>query len=318
MLSLTSSVLIPSFRRPESLRRCLLSFATQTQLPNEVIVVWQADDTPTRDLVRSLIPVLPYVLRLLHCAEASIVNAENLALGAAISDFILLCDDDATVPKTWIARHLSFYTDSSVGAVGGPANNYHPDASPFPKRSVQPIGRLSWYGKSYGNMYDQTEAWTVRDTIDCDHLIGSNISLRRTAFTQFETALKPYWQQFELDACLQVKAKGYRVLFDFANAVNHYPTNKAYASGRDGDLQVKLFNACYNQSFILAKHSPAYLQFWRLVYLFLVGSVSTPGLLASLRAVQLYRNPRQELRILRTAWRQKIAGWKDGLQAREI
>ncbi|MBD1822044.1 glycosyltransferase family 2 protein [Cyanobacteria bacterium FACHB-DQ100] len=318
MLSFTSSVLIPSFRRPEHLRRCLLSLATQTQLPDEVIVVWQADDTPTRNVAQSLVSSLPYVLRVLHCAEAGVVSAENLALEAASSDIILLCDDDVIAPETWVARHLSFYTDATVGAVGGSANNHYPDCSSFPKRSVEPIGRLTWYGKSYGNMYDQIEAWTVREAIDCDHLVGYNMSLRRTALDRFEPALKPYWQQFELDACLQVKARGYRVLFDFANVVAHYPTNKAYCGGRDGDLQVKVFNACYNQSFILAKHSPAYLQFWRLIYLFLIGSVNAPGLIASLRAIQLYRNPHQELRILQSAWKQRIAGWKAGLQAREL
>ncbi|MBD1846523.1 glycosyltransferase family 2 protein [Cyanobacteria bacterium FACHB-63] len=318
MQSLSSSVLIPSFRRPDYLRRCLLSLATQTQLPDEVIVVWQADDTPTRDVVQLLLPSSPYVLRLLHCAEAGIVNAENAALDAATSDIILLCDDDVIVPETWLARHLSFYADPSVGAVGGSANNHHSDAAPFPKRSVKPIGRLTWYGKSHGNMYDHIEAWTNLEPIECDHLVGYNMSLRRCAFDRFESALRPYWQKFELDACLQVKARGYRVLFDFANVVDHYPTNTVYTSGRGGNLQVKIVNGCYNECFILAKFSPANLRFWRLVYLFLFGSVNSPGLLASLRAIQLYGKPYRELKILHTVWTERIAGWKDGLQAREL
>lgn len=313
---LTSSVLIPSFKRPQHLSRCLKSLATQTQFPNEVIVIWQADDTATRDAVQSLLPSLPYPLRLLHCTEAGVVSAENLALEAAASDIILLCDDDVVVPTTWLARHLSFYADPSIGAVGGPANNHYPDNSLFPKRSVEPIGRLTWYGKSYGNMYDQVDTWTVRDAIDCDHLVGYNFSLRRVAFDRFEPALKPYWQQFELDACLQVKARGYRVLFDFANVVDHYPTNTVYTSGRGGNIQIKVFNACYNQSFILAKHSSPYLRYWRLLYLLLIGSMNAPGLLVSLWAIRLYQDPYQEWRILWGAWRQNIAGWRDGLRAR--
>jgi glycosyltransferase involved in cell wall biosynthesis len=312
---LTSSVLIPSFRRPECLSRCLLSLATQTHLPNEVLVVWQADDFVTRDVVKSL--PLPYPVRLLHCEQAGVVSAENFALEAATSDIILLCDDDVIVPETWISRHLSFYADPQIGAVGSSANNHYSDHSLFPKRSIEPIGKLTWYGKSHGNMYDQVEAWTTRSAIDCDHLVGYNLSLRRAAFDRFESRLKPYWQQFEMDACLQVKARGYRVLFDFANVVNHYPTNTAYVGGRDGNLEVKVFNASYNQSFILAKHSPAHLQVWRLLYLFLVGSMSTPGLIASLWAMRRYQNSYQELKILWIAWKQKASGWRAGIQVRE-
>ena len=66
-----------------------------------------------------------------------------------------------------------------------------------------------------------------------DHLVGYNMSLRRAAFDRFEEALRPYWQMFELDACLQVRRRGFRVMFDFGNVVEHHPTNTAYVGGRD-------------------------------------------------------------------------------------
>ena len=46
---MTSSVLIPSFRRPGALRRCLDALAKQSRRPDEIFVVWQANDTPGRD-----------------------------------------------------------------------------------------------------------------------------------------------------------------------------------------------------------------------------------------------------------------------------
>jgi glycosyltransferase involved in cell wall biosynthesis len=282
-------------------------------LPNEVIVVWQGDDITTRDSVEQLRHTLPYPLNVLHCLEAGVVPAENTALDAAKGEIILLCDDDVVTPPGWIARHLSFYSDSKIGAVGGSANNYNPDGSPFPKRQVQPIGQLTWYGKSYGNMYDQVEEWVSRFPIDVDHLVGYNLSIRRCAFERFESSLKSYWQMFELDACLQVKEQGYRVVFDFANVVDHYPTNTAYAAGRDGDLQIKIFNAGFNHAYLLAKHSPRHLHFWRLMYLLLVGSVGSPGLLSSLLAMRRYGHPLRELKILSTSWQHKMAGWKSGL-----
>ena len=45
-----------------------------------------------------------------------------------------------------------------------------------------------------------------------------------------------------MDACLQVKGRGYRVLFDFANVVEHYPGPETMsAPGRNGDLAAKVF-----------------------------------------------------------------------------
>ena len=80
--------------------------------------------------------------------------------------------------------------------MGGSANNHNPDGSLFPKRKIKPIGKLTWYGRVYGNMYDQTEEWATFSPIQVTHLVGYNLSLRRSAFTCFENKLKPYWQMF--------------------------------------------------------------------------------------------------------------------------
>ncbi|MEA5575536.1 glycosyltransferase family 2 protein [Anabaena sp. UHCC 0451] len=313
-LHLSSSVIIPSFQRPDKLTRCLQSLAHQTVLPNEVIVVWQAEDMITRDAVAQLQSTLPYALKLLHCPEAGVVTAENTALAAATGEIILLCDDDVVTPTGWVARHLSFYADPSIGAVGGSANNHHLDGTVFLKRNIQPIGQLTWYGKTYGNMYDQTEEWIDLSPIKVDHLVGYNLSIRRAAFNCFESSFKPYWQMFELDVCLQVKQRGYQILFDFQNVVDHYPTNTAYVGGRDGDLEIKIFNAGYNHALVLAKHSPISLYIPRLIYLLLVGSLGSPGFLASLLAIKRYGNLQRELQILVKSLRYKIAGWQKGLE----
>jgi glycosyltransferase involved in cell wall biosynthesis len=97
-----TSVLIPSWKRGEKLRTCLRSLATQTLAPGEVIVAWQGDDTPTRDLAESCISEVGYTLRVLH-APQGIVPAENHALANATGEIILLIDDDAIAPPDWLA-----------------------------------------------------------------------------------------------------------------------------------------------------------------------------------------------------------------------
>lgn len=312
----TSSVLIVSYRRAEKLVRCLASLATQLVPPTEVLAIWQGDDVATKHALEAIPEPLPYALRVLHSPVPGVVEAENTGLAHATGTIILLCDDDIIAPPDWVQRHLAFYADPTIGAVGGPANNFNPDGSPFPKRDNTPCGLLTWYGKTIGNMYDQVPEWRSRPAAEVDHLVGYNVSFRRAAFDRFEDRLKPYWQLFELDACLQVKQRGLKVMFDFANVVDHYPTNTAYVSGRDGNLEIKIYNASFNQGLILAKHSEALYAPVRLAYLLLIGSVNTPGLLGSLVAIRRFGNPGRELTILAQSLRAAWRGWSAGRRLR--
>ena len=143
------------------LARCLKSLKAQTCPPSEIIVVWQGHDSATRDLVEQVRHEMPCLLRVLHEPEIGVVAAENAALEAADGEILLLIDDDANAPRDWVARHLSHYLDSSIGAVGGFAVNFNPDGTQFPECGVEPLGKLTWYGRVIGNMYDPAPEWRL-------------------------------------------------------------------------------------------------------------------------------------------------------------
>jgi hypothetical protein len=252
----------------------------------------------------------------LHSVERGIVPAENTGLAAATGEVVLLIDDDAVAPPDWLARHLRQYARPDVGAAGGPVMNRRPDGAPFAERRHEPIGRLTWYGKPIGNLHDHPPAWSGREAIDVDHLTGPNLSFRRGLLPDFERHLKPYWQSFELDACLAIRARGYRVVFDFGNPVAHTPSNPAFTSGREGDLALKVFNAAHNLALVLAKHSDGRLAPWRLLYLLLVGSTATPGLLGAASAVRRFGRPAREAAVLAGTWGAHLAGWRTGRRCR--
>lgn len=313
----SSSVLIVSYRRPDDLARCLGSLSGLETKPDEVIVVWQGDDVGTRDRAESLRDGLGCPLSLVHSPEPGVVAAENAGRDAAVGEILILIDDDATAPPDWVARHVSHYRDPKVGAVGGPAVNHDVETGePFKPWPREPIGKLTTLGKFIGHMHDQDPAWRDREPIEVDHLVGYNMSLRKVAIDRFESGLRRYWQMFEADACLQASAKGYKVLFDFANVVNHYPTNSTYDGKRDGDLSVKVYNGAYNHAYLMAKHSPFGLRLPRLLNMLLVGSTSMPGLLGSLVCMKRYGNPLRELKILANTWKARFEGWSDGRKAR--
>ncbi len=314
---MTTSVLVPSFRRPDSLAACLRALSRQTVPPGEVLVVWQGDDTPTRDRAARLADELPVPIRLLHLPEPGIVPAENLALAHAQGALILLIDDDAVAPPDWVERHRAHYDDPDVGAVGGPAVNFEPDGLRHPVHGREPVGRLTWYGRFHGNMHNPPEAWRGRPPREVQHLVGYNMSLRRVAFDRFEARLRRYWQLFEADACLQVQARGYRVLFDFRNVVEHHltPRQSAYQPGRGGDLRVKLGNAAYNRAFVLSKHSRGLRRWARRLYVSLVGTTEAPGPLLLPLAIRRHGQAGRELALARMIWSDTRAGWQDGRRA---
>jgi GT2 family glycosyltransferase len=316
-----SSVLIPSYRRVPLLEPCLRALARQTVAPGEVIVVWQGDDEPTRDKADELARCLPLNLRVVHAPEAGIVAAENVALDRATGEIILLIDDDAIAPPDWVERHLAHYQDPTVGAVGGPADNHDGQGHRFPTRAVEPIGVITWYGRIIGNMYDHPPEWRRRPPRDVVHLVGYNMSVRRAAFDRFEASLRRYWQLFEADACLQARARGYRVRFDPAIVVEHEVgaySALAYSPDRSGDLTTKVANAAYNLAFVLSKHTPAPLRWVRWLYLLGVGTTSVPGPLLLPLSIRRYGQPARELAVARMAWVHKQAGWREGRRRRSV
>jgi hypothetical protein len=247
-----------------------------------------------------------------------IVPAENRGLDQARSDLILLIDDDAAAPPGWIEGHLRhYYRDPGVGAVGGPIINFGANGKHAPHRSVEPIGRLRWYGKFIGNSYDHIPAWKDRAPIIVDHLAGSNFSLRRIAFSRFEDGLRPYWQNFEADASLQVKSNGFRIIFDFANHVQHWPSPTVFVPGRQGDLTLKVLNAGFNEAFVLSKHSPVHLRWLRFLYLVLIGAPAVPGLFSVPVAIKRYGQPRVELRLAGATIKARWEGWCAGAKRRK-
>jgi GT2 family glycosyltransferase len=281
-------------------------------LPDETIVVWQEDDVKTRDAARDFCGRVQYPLKVLHSAARGIVPAENVALDNASGEILLLLDDDTLPHSGWIARHLAHYADQAIGAVGAPVRNHKPDGSPYPLRRPTQLGRLRFCGRMIGNLFDHPPEWSVRPPIEVDHLAAGNMSIRRSAFSNFEGGLKPYWQAFELDICLQAKARGFRVMFDCGNSIDHHPTNSVFQQDRNGDLELKVLNVAYNHAFVLAKHSTQPCRVVRLLYLLFAGSATVPGLIGFFVAVHRSRKVRLEFDLVRRTICSYLAGWTAG------
>jgi glycosyltransferase involved in cell wall biosynthesis len=312
------SVLIVSFQRPDRLQKCLESISAQTRPPDEVVVVWQADDVATRDAAESHRGAFRDRLKIVRSIQKGIVTALNCGLTNISGEIVLLIDDDAVAPADWASKHASHFANESVTIVGGPFKNFFSDERSFPTRSVQPTGRLTSYGRLLGNTFDHPGEWAQRQTVPVQHVSGGNLSFRRNSIKLFDAHLRPYWQYWEVDMCLQALRGGGQVLFDFSNVVRHYPSNLAHDGIRGGNLAVKFGNPNYNLAFVLSKHSPMGLRVMRLCYLLLVGAHPAPGLLRWPISVVRHRNLVRETRIHAIAFKNTLAGWFHGRRHRKL
>jgi glycosyltransferase involved in cell wall biosynthesis len=98
------TVLIPTYRRPADLVRCLAALQRQSRAPDEVVVVARADDDATHTCLRD--PAVPGRLPLV-IAPVGVpgqVAALNRGLDAASGDVIAITDDDAAPHVDWVAR----------------------------------------------------------------------------------------------------------------------------------------------------------------------------------------------------------------------
>lgn len=98
---MTISVVIPTYRRAESLRRCLRALARQSFIPDEVIVVSDASPDHTRDVVEEADVPVKFVELTENRGPAA---ARNAGIRAARGNWIAFTDDDCEPDEEWLSR----------------------------------------------------------------------------------------------------------------------------------------------------------------------------------------------------------------------
>ncbi len=273
--TLRFSIFLPTLKRPELLRRNLAALAVQTRLPDEILVSLRPDLDPEGvAVVDRFIEENPKLtVRKVLLSEPGIVVAENALLAAATGDVGCLLDDDAIARPFWLenlARH--YERDPRVGGVAGPAIDVV-DGKPRERRA-RFRNRVIWPGI----VLDQSTRHTDRVLV-VDHFRGANMSLRLAPLREhggFESGLRGDCFRFEMDACLGVQRRGFRLLFDPEVEADHHEAPRVLNTGRfDAEA---VFNNAANETFVLGKHYGPLGRGCHLVYAVLVGNFPNPGL----------------------------------------
>jgi glycosyltransferase involved in cell wall biosynthesis len=281
------SVLIPTYRRPQDLCRCLEALKNQTRPADEILVIVRDSDAETRLFIADFdAEGLP--LKIVTVTVPGVVAAMNNGLAEATGDIIALTDDDTAPYPDWLERIAAhFVADEKLGGIGGR------DWQPVERGNKQVVGIVQWHGRVIGNHH--LGAGAAREV---DNLKGANCAFRAKPLKDigFETRLRGEGAQvhWELNLCLAMKRRGWKLVYDPAVAIDHFPAQRF-----DDDLLTRagdnfsanaLYNAVHNETLALWQHLSPPRRIAFLVWAVFIGTIGNPGLLQTLRLLALRRS----------------------------
>ncbi|MFZ2974185.1 MAG: glycosyltransferase family 2 protein [Ferribacterium limneticum] len=141
------SVVIPCFRCATTIRRAVDSVVNQTQVPSEIILVDDASDDDTWDVLSKIAEEYPCLVRLHRLGEnKGAASARNAGWDLAIHLYVAFLDaDDTWHPKkiemqyTWMNAHPAVGLTGHQNVVAGTSD---PVLSLSTKLLIRPIRRM--------------------------------------------------------------------------------------------------------------------------------------------------------------------------------
>jgi cellulose synthase/poly-beta-1,6-N-acetylglucosamine synthase-like glycosyltransferase len=275
------TVMVPTYRRCADLQRCLEALKQQTRPADEVLVIVRDTDDETWAFLASY-AAAPLPLQPLVVKASGVVAAMNVGLTAARGDIIASTDDDAAPRLDWLQQiEAYFLADATLGGVGGRDWQYiGQDLKETGACAV--VGKLQWFGRVIGNHH-----LGVGGPRAVDVLKGVNMAYRRMAIEhlRFDDRMWGSGAQvhFELAFTLAVRRAGWKLIYDPAVAVNHYPAQRFDEDQRDQFNPLALVNAVHNETLALLSHLPPIQRLVFLLWSVLVGHREARGLVQLLR-----------------------------------
>lgn len=271
------AVVVPSYRRPALLERCLDGLLRQRQAPTEIAVAYRPEDKETAGVIAGTRDIVGVPVE-----RAGTVAAMIAGVRGTSSEIVAFTDDDAVPREDWIERLLERFADSSVGAVGG-RDVVHGNG--LPTTSATRVGEITLFGKLIGNHHLGTGI-----AREVDVLKAVNMAFRREALTLPDGLRGEQTQpHFELAASLWAAQAGWRLLYDPSILVDHYPGPRFDAHDRLDRGPSAARDTAYNLVASLLAARPQ-LAWRRSLYGLLVGDRAAPGLIRG-AAAMLRREP---------------------------
>jgi glycosyltransferase involved in cell wall biosynthesis len=308
--SLSTAVLVPTFRRPVELRRCLEGIEAQSRRPDRVVVAVRDDDAASHAVAAELASRLP--LETVTVTTPGQVAALNAGLAAVTEEIVAITDDDAVPRPSWLDRiERLFLSDQRIGAVGG--RDWVRHGQELVEGAEPVVGRVLWYGRFVG--FHHLGFGPARDV---DFLKGANMAFRRVALPGFDTALRGSGAEQHNDwaASLHVSRGGWRVVYDPEVAVDHFEADRGELDPRVAiDARVAA-DFVHNQTYTAVRYLSPTRAAVHVAFALLIGTTAAPGLALTVRNLLAGTDGRTAWRVLRMSLTARLAGVRSGLASR--
>jgi GT2 family glycosyltransferase len=241
--TLSVDVVVATYNRPDNVRVCLEHLARQTRRPDDIVVVDSSPHRLTADVVADFADVR-YVRN--DAGPGTLATSRAIGVAETRSDIIAFVDDDAYAEPDWLENIVARYADPTVGAVGGRASNGRPGEE---LEGHDAVGQLLPDGTLSGNF----AADTGRD-LDVDHVLGANMSVRRTALAEIGGIVDLYpgtCLREESDIMLRLGRAGHRIVYTPAALVEHVAA--PYTKGARFDVRYTYYS--HRNHVVLLSHA---------------------------------------------------------------
>ncbi|MDD1414456.1 glycosyltransferase family 2 protein [Dolichospermum sp. ST_con] len=275
-----NTVLIPTYRRPQDLARCLKALQQQTKSVDQAIIVVRDTDTATQQFLNQFLShILP--LQIVTVTQPGVVAALNAGLTQVQGDIVSIPDDDAAPHPDWLAKiNTHFSVNRAIGGVGGRDWVYQGDKLENGSRPI--VGKLQWCGRVIGNHH-----LGVGVPREVDVLKGVNMSFRTQAIgkLRFDDRMQGTGAQvhFEMSFTLTLKRAGWTMIYDPSIAVDHYPAQRFDEDQRHNFNDTALINLVHNETLVLLEHLSPLRQAVFLSWSVLIGTRESLGICQWLR-----------------------------------
>jgi GT2 family glycosyltransferase len=113
-MSLTASIIVPTFNRPAIMERCVRALQRQTaEFDYEVIIVDDGSHDETRGVIRRLEREFPNIRSLRNETNAGRCKTRNRGILASNARLIIMVDDDVVVGDGFVKAHCQVYDDNA-------------------------------------------------------------------------------------------------------------------------------------------------------------------------------------------------------------
>ncbi|CAD5991255.1 glycosyltransferase family 2 protein [Agreia sp. COWG] len=290
------TVAIASVGRPDDLKECIAALRLQTDTPEEIVVVAQSSDAPTRAVASDA------GLRTVVVAEPGLALALETAIRSVSTEVIAFVDDDARAMPDWVSRIRGAYaSDPNLGLFGGRDNV---DGDRTSGDADLAVGRLT-RGKIAGNHHLGKGNFRV-----AEHVKGANMSMRVAPARRVPlgrlVAGTGAQSRNEFVLSLGVTSQGYGAAYDPRLQVDHFPAKRASGDERTSYTRERILVQRHNEALALSLYSSRSQTVSYVLRALLVGDQKCCGLTVAI--IKIVRGEKSVLSKLGGTWTGVISG----------